>query len=237
MPHRRFWRGVSRRVRLLAGLSLAAALLRHSPRFRPRPLQAQSLTAAEVPSNWSLKPADLGAGDKFRLLFLSSQQTANNLTSLAPSSLGAASTADGILLEWQAAAAEADSVTDYRVTRTHVGAIGGEDVTTEIETGSTDPSYLDAGATVLGGIYRYQVRALRGAAASEASNEVTAFYYGDDASTIRYIPPETPKSSEPASTVRHTVTDERILVSNQGLIGHVPDILSITVDVRQVIHA
>ena len=71
-PHIRSWRGVSRRVRLFAGLSLAAVLLATFAALLAPPLQAQTPTEVEVLSNWSLKPAGLGGGDKFRLLFLSS---------------------------------------------------------------------------------------------------------------------------------------------------------------------
>ena len=96
--------------------------------------------------------------------------------SLAPSSLRAALTADGVQLEWDAPAADAASVTGYRITRTHIGANGGADVTTEIETGSTDLSHLDAVANVESAAYTYQVTAMRGGVSSEASNEVTVTY-------------------------------------------------------------
>ena len=95
---------------------------------------------------------------------------------LAPSNLRAALTADGVQLEWDAPAADAASVTGYRITRTQAGAGGGADVTTEIETGSTDPSYLDAAANVESAAYTYQVTAMRGGVSSEASNEVTVTY-------------------------------------------------------------
>ena len=96
--------------------------------------------------------------------------------SLAPSNLRAASTAGGVQLEWDAPAADAASVTGYRITRTHIGANGGADVTTEIETDSTDPSYLDAAANVESAAYTYQITAVRRGVASEASNEVTVTY-------------------------------------------------------------
>ena len=63
------------RVRLFARLSLAAVLLATFVALQALPLQAQTTTEVEVPYNWSLKPADLGAGDKFRLVFLSSTKT------------------------------------------------------------------------------------------------------------------------------------------------------------------
>ena len=71
-PHSRSWRGVSMRVRLFAGLSLAAVLLATLAALQALPLQAQATTEVEVPASWSLKPAGLGEGDQFRLLFLSS---------------------------------------------------------------------------------------------------------------------------------------------------------------------
>ena len=95
---------------------------------------------------------------------------------LAPSNLRAALTADGVQLEWDAPAADAASVTGYRITRTQAGAAGGADVTTEIDTGSTDLSHLDAAANVESAAYTYQVTAMRGVVSSEASNEVTVTY-------------------------------------------------------------
>ena len=44
MPHSRFWRGVSRRVRLFAGLGLAVALLATLVALQALPLQAQTTT-------------------------------------------------------------------------------------------------------------------------------------------------------------------------------------------------
>ena len=98
---------------------------------------------------------------------------------LAPSNLSAESTAAGVQLAWDAPAAEAALVSGYRITRTHIGASGGEDLTDEIETGSTDLSYLDASANIEGAIYGYQVSALRDGLASEVSSDVTVVYIGD----------------------------------------------------------
>ena len=78
VPHRRSWRGVSMRLRLLAGLGLAVAFLATLATLAALPappLQAQTTTEVEVPHNWSLKPDGLGGGDQFRLLFLSSEDT------------------------------------------------------------------------------------------------------------------------------------------------------------------
>ncbi len=48
MPHRRSWRGVSRRVRLLAGLGLAVALLATLVALLAPSLQAQTATVTLV---------------------------------------------------------------------------------------------------------------------------------------------------------------------------------------------
>ena len=56
----------------MAALSLTVAFLATRAALLALPLQAQSLTAAGIPSKWSLKPDNLVIGDKFRLLFLSS---------------------------------------------------------------------------------------------------------------------------------------------------------------------
>ena len=138
---------------------------------------------------------------------------------LAPSNLSAESTAAGVQLAWHAPAAEAALVSGYRISRTHIGASGGEDLTDEIETGSTDLSYLDAAANIEGAIYGYRVSALRDGLASEASSDVTVVYIGDVTNQITYVPPPAPESTVPESSLRHTVTSERILVSNQGLSG------------------
>ena len=83
MPHSRSWRGVSRRVQLFAGLGLAVALLATFAALLAPPLQAQSTTEVEVPASWNLKPADLGDGDQFRLLFLSSTKRDGSSTDIA----------------------------------------------------------------------------------------------------------------------------------------------------------
>ncbi len=87
IPDRRSWRGVSMRLRLLAGLGLAVALvafLATLAALPAPPLQAEShTTATEVPNGWSLKPVGLGGGDKFRLLFISSTDTDATPTDIA----------------------------------------------------------------------------------------------------------------------------------------------------------
>ncbi|MYD52894.1 MAG: fibronectin type III domain-containing protein, partial [Chloroflexi bacterium] len=60
-----------------AGLLLAAALLAlvvSGTWTQPRVAEAQSAGIVEVPADWALIPAGLGAGDEFRLLFRSSTQ-------------------------------------------------------------------------------------------------------------------------------------------------------------------
>ena len=69
-------------MRSLAALSLTVALialLATLATLLAPPLQAQTTTEVEVPSNWSLTPPGLAVGDQFRLLFLSS--TTNDATS------------------------------------------------------------------------------------------------------------------------------------------------------------
>ena len=136
---------------------------------------------------------------------------------LAPSNLSAESTAGGVQLAWDAPAADAALVSGYRISRTHIGAKGGEDLTDEIETGSTDLSYLDAAANIEGAIYGYRVSALRDGLASEASSDVTVVYIGDVTKAITYVPPPAPEWTAPESSLRHTVNSERILVSNREL--------------------
>ena len=119
---------------------------------------------------------------------------------LAPSNLSAESTAAGVQLAWHAPAADSSGlVSGYRISRTHVGASGGEDLTDEIETGSTDLSYLDAAANIEGAIYGYRVSALRDGLASEVSSDVTVVYIGDVTNAITYVPPPAPESTVPES--------------------------------------
>ena len=151
---------------------------------------------------------------------------------LAPSNLSAESTAAGVQLAWDAPAADAALVSGYRISRTHIGASGGEDLTDEIETGSTDLSYLDAAANIEGAIYGYQVSALRDGLASEASSDVTVVYIGDVTNAITYVPPPAPESTVPESSLRHTVTGERILVSNRELTSPSTGTLELDVDSR-----
>ena len=61
------------RVRSLAARGLAAVLLAAFAALLALPLQAQAQTI--VPNDWSLIPTGLVAGDKFRLIFLSSTKT------------------------------------------------------------------------------------------------------------------------------------------------------------------
>ena len=149
---------------------------------------------------------------------------------LAPSNLSAESTAGGVQLAWDAPAADAALVSGYRISRTHIGAKGGEDVTDEIETGSADLSYLDAAANIEGAIYGYHVSALRDGLASEASSDVTVVYIGDVTNAITYVPPPAPQSTVPESSLRHTVNSERILVSNRELTSPATGTLELDAD-------
>ena len=89
---------------------------------------------------------------------------------LAPSNLAVRITADGAALSWDAPAADAATVTGYRILR----SVGASALTVLAEdTGSDDTTHIDASATTPGETYAYQVLALRGAETSEGSNTVS----------------------------------------------------------------
>ena len=75
----------------------------------------------------------------------------------------------GIVLGWDAPAADAATVTGYRVLR----SVGASAMTILADTGSDDTTYTDAFATTPGETYGYQVLAMRGAETSEVSNTVS----------------------------------------------------------------
>ena len=98
------------------------------------------------------------------------------LASLAPTNLRVESMPGGVQLEWDAPTEDAFSVTGYRIIRTRSDVSGGPKVTTEIDTDSTDNSYLDTEADEEGSTYTYRVKALRDQVSSEDSNEPTVTY-------------------------------------------------------------
>ena len=88
---------------------------------------------------------------------------------LAPSNLAVHVAAEGAALSWDAPAADAATVTGYRVLR----SVGQSAMTILADTGSDDTTYTDASAATPGETYAYMVQALRGAEASQGSNTVS----------------------------------------------------------------
>ena len=95
--------------------------------------------------------------------------TAENL---APSNLTFVIQEDGVELTWNAPAADADSVTGYRVLRRLPDQGENEWVVWQWDTGSAETAYKDGYAQTLGEYYMYRVRALRGDDYSKMSNRV-----------------------------------------------------------------
>ena len=95
--------------------------------------------------------------------------TAENL---APSNLAFDILEDGVELTWDAPAADADSVTGYRVVRRRPNLGENEWLVWKRDTGSTETTYRDGYAQTHGGYYMYRVRALRGDEYSKMSNRV-----------------------------------------------------------------
>ena len=89
----------------------------------------------------------------------------------APSNLTAEiAAAGGIALRWQAPAADAETVTGYRLLR----AVANSAMSIlNADTGPDTTTYLDSSATTPGETYRYEVLAVRGEQASRSSNTVT----------------------------------------------------------------
>ena len=88
---------------------------------------------------------------------------------LAPANLAVHVAARGADLSWDAPAADAATVTGYRVLR----SVGQSAMTILADTGSDDTTYTDASAATPGETYAYMVQALRGAEASQGSNTVS----------------------------------------------------------------
>ena len=114
------------RVRLLAARGLAAVLITFAV-LLALPLQAQAQTA--VPNNWSLKPAGLEPGDKFRLLFLSSTKR-----NASPDGISTYNT----FIKDRAAAGHVD-IREYSDQFRVVGCTTSKNATVNTETRSTDP--------------------------------------------------------------------------------------------------
>ena len=114
-------------------------------------------------------------------------QIPHPLEDLAPTGLSAEVVDDGVDLNWQAPAADAESVTGYRILR----AQGVGDWTTLVaDTGSAATSHTDTTATEPGETYAYRVKALRGSKASILSDPVQVNLpdeVGQDGNTIVFI--------------------------------------------------
>ena len=91
---------------------------------------------------------------------------------LAPSNLTFVIQEDGVELTWDAPAADADSVTGYRVLRRLPNQGENEWLVWQWDTGSAETAYKDGYAQTLGEYYMYRVRALRGDDYSKMSNRV-----------------------------------------------------------------
>ena len=91
---------------------------------------------------------------------------------LAPSNLTFEIREDGVTLAWDAPAADADSVTGYRVVRRRPNQGENEWLVWKWDTGSTETAYRDGYAQTHGEFYMYRVRALRGDDYSKMSNRV-----------------------------------------------------------------
>ncbi len=91
---------------------------------------------------------------------------------LAPSNLTFVIQEDGVELTWDAPAADADSVTGYRVLRRLPNQGENEWLVWKWDTGSAETAYKDGYAQTLGEYYMYRVRALRGDEYSKMSNRV-----------------------------------------------------------------
>ena len=89
----------------------------------------------------------------------------------APSDLTAeVAAAGGVALRWQAPAADAETVTGYRLLR----AVANSAMSIlDADTGPDTTSYFDSSATTPGETYRYQVLAVRGEQAGQSSDTVT----------------------------------------------------------------
>ena len=128
----------------------------------------------------------------------------------APRNLTAGVVDGGVLLEWDAPAQDAGSVTGYQVLRRDPGedAVG---VFTAIEnnTGDTATSYTDATATQAGKSYTYRVKAWRGDDLSGQSNyaRVDLPAEGEEEPTPTPTPTATPTPT-PTPTATPTPTPE-----------------------------
>ena len=112
---------------------------------------------------------------------------------------------DGVTLAWDAPAADADSVTGYRVVRRRPNQGENEWLVWKWDTGSTETTYRDGYAQTHGEFYMYRVRALRGDDYSKMSNRVD----------VRR-PEATPQTAEWAPSNLVALVSGSITIDEQG---------------------
>ena len=126
----------------------------------------------------------------------------------APGNLTAAIVeGEGVVLNWDAPAEDAESVTGYQVLRRR--PLNGESkpLVHVADTGSTATTYTDGDATVAGDQYNYRVKALRGNQKSRMSN-LAKVILPDSASTPTPTPEPTPTGSSECDVPPASVSSE-----------------------------
>ena len=113
---------------------------------------------------------------------------------------------DGVELTWNAPAADADSVTGYRVLRRLPDQGENEWLVWQWDTGSAETAYKDGYAQTLGEYYMYRVRALRGDDYSKMSNRVD----------VRR-PQATPQTTEWASSNLEALVYAEVTLGEEGV--------------------
>ena len=152
-------------------------------------------TATEAGETYAYKVKAIGGEGRSQASGQARVQLPHDAVDLAPSDLTAeAVDGGGVDLSWSAPAEDADRVTGYEVLR----AVGqGQLTTLPANSASVATSYIDAGATQAGETYRYEVKALRGAEKSRASNRAA----------LR-LPPDPVDQSEPKGISDQTDTPD-----------------------------
>ena len=152
-------------------------------------------TATEAGETYAYEVKAIRGEDRSQASGQARVQLPHDAVDLAPSDLTAeAVDGGGVDLSWSAPAKDADRVTGYEVLR----AVGqGQLTTLPANSASVATSYIDAGATQAGETYRYEVKALRGAEKSRASNRAA----------LR-LPPDPVDQSEPKGISDQTDTPD-----------------------------
>ena len=126
---------------------------------------------------------------------------------------------DGVTLAWDAPAADAGSVTGYRVVRRRPDQGEKEWLVWKWDTGSTETSYRDGYARTHGEFYMYRVRALRGDDYSKMSNRVD----------VRW-PEATPETTEWAPSNLRVLVSGSVTIDEQGNLQTGDDTVQLTWD-------